>query len=141
MSKKTSPSTHDLGFFQELWQQLRLALHLMVDRQVPLYLKALPIAAVAYLLLPFDFLPDLVPGLGQLDDLTILILGAKVFIEMAPKDVVDRYLQQFVGGAQAKGPTVLDAAPAEEQVYKTTDDPDGSIVDGIIVDDDDLPDK
>lgn len=140
MSKKSSPSTKDLGFFQELWQQLRLALHLMVDRQVPLYLKALPIAAIAYLLMPFDFLPDVVPGLGQLDDLTILILGAKVFIEMAPKDIVDRYVQQFMGAGQAKGPTVLDATPSKEEIYESTDYADDSVVEGIIIDDD-LPGK
>ncbi len=132
MSKKSSLSSASPGFFRELWQQARLALRLMVDREVPFYLKLLPVAAVAYLLMPFDFLPDVVPGLGQLDDLTILVLGAKIFIEMAPQDVVQRYLREFTVGAQANGPTVLDASKAQPQFNDSAED---DILEGIIIDD------
>lgn len=135
MSNKSSTPTNDLGFFRELWQQARLTFSLMLDRQVPLYLKALPFAAIAYLLMPIDFLPDVVPGLGQLDDLGVLLLGAKVFIELAPQDVVQRYLQQYAGGAKAKGPTVLDAQPPQDQVYDT---PEADVIEGVIIDEDDL---
>lgn len=137
MKKNSYLSSEQPGFFSELWQQARLAVALMLDRQVPIYLKLLPVAAVAYLLFPIDFLPDIVPGLGQLDDLTILILGAKIFIDMAPQQVVQRYLRQFSGATQGDGPVVLDAdkARSEKQDQKAAD----NIVEGVIIEDDDLP--
>ena len=92
-------------------------------------------AAIAYLLMPIDILPDMIPGLGQLDDLGVLLLGAKMFIEMAPQDIVQRYLQQYAGGAKANGPTVLNAPPPQEQVYDAAD---ADVIEGVIIDDDDL---
>lgn len=85
----------DPGFFREVWQQARLVYYLLRDPEVPFYLKLVPFAAVIYLLWPIDFLPDLVPVLGQLDDLTALLVSSKVFIEMAPPHVVARYMEQI----------------------------------------------
>lgn len=87
----TSPKNQQ-GFLTELWQQARLFVRLFLDSEVPIYLKLIPVAAIAYLLFPIDFLPDVIPGIGQLDDLTILIVGAKMFIEMAPQHIVEKYL-------------------------------------------------
>jgi len=88
--KRTDP-----GFFREVWQQARLVYALLRDPEVPFYLKLLPFTAVLYLLFPFDLIPDLLPGLGQLDDLTVLFVGAKVFVELAPPHVVARHLDQI----------------------------------------------
>lgn len=81
------------GFWREIWQQARLVYYLLRDPEVPFYLKFLPFAAFVYVLIPIDFLPDVAPVLGQLDDLTILLVGAKVFIELAPQHVAARHLQ------------------------------------------------
>ena len=80
------------GFLREAWHQVRMVFKLLRDPAVPLYLKALPFAAVFYLIWPIDLIADIIPGLGQLDDITILLVGAKVFIELAPPDVVMRHL-------------------------------------------------
>lgn len=40
--------------------------------QTPLVSRALFWLAVAYLVLPFDLIPDFIPVLGQLDDLLII---------------------------------------------------------------------
>lgn len=85
----------DPGFFREAWQQARLVYHLLRDRDVPFYLKLVPFVAVVYILWPVDFLPDLVPFLGQLDDLTALLVGSKVFIELAPPHIVARYMDEI----------------------------------------------
>lgn len=83
----------DEGFWREMWRQARLVWHLLRSPDVPLYLKLLPAVAVIYILVPTDLIPDVFPVVGQLDDLTALLVGAKVFIELAPQDVVARYIQ------------------------------------------------
>ena len=84
--------TGDPAFWREIWNQARLVYHLMRDPDVPFYLKLLPLAAIAYVIFPADLAPDLVPVIGQVDDLMALLVGAKVFVEMAPPHVVERYL-------------------------------------------------
>jgi uncharacterized membrane protein YkvA (DUF1232 family) len=100
-SQPQGEDLRDLGFWRETWQQLRLVLALLRDPDVPLYLKLLPAAAVLYVLFPLDFVPDLYPVLGQIDDLTALVVGAKVFVEMAPPHVVARHLERLRAGGMA----------------------------------------
>lgn len=131
---KSGQNKDQPGFFQEIWQQIRLVYKLILDPEVPIYLKALPFVAVVYLLLPFDFLPDVIPGLGQLDDLTILIIGAKIFIDMAPQDVVQRHLRNLQ--------SVSDRIASEGEQIDEIEDGDADIIEGIIIEgeeDSDLP--
>lgn len=95
--KSSSDNIKDVGFLGELWQQVRLVFYLIRDSEVPIYLKVLPFVGVLYTLFPIDIITDVVPVLGQLDDLTILLIGSKVFIEMAPPQVVARYMDQMKG--------------------------------------------
>jgi uncharacterized membrane protein YkvA (DUF1232 family) len=90
-------STAEPGFFRELWNQVRLVFQLLKDRDVPIYLKVLPFVGLAYVIFPVDFIPDVIPGLGQLDDLTVIVVGLKMFIELAPTDIVNKYLNQMRG--------------------------------------------
>lgn len=94
---KSGLNTAEPGFFRELWNQLRLVFELLRDRDVPIYLKALPFLGLAYVIFPIDFIPDVVPGLGQLDDLTLIIVGLKMFIELAPSNIVAKHLAQLRG--------------------------------------------
>lgn len=93
----------DPGFFREVWQQIRLVYYLLRDPEVPFYLKLVPFVAVVYLFWPVDFLPDILPFLGQLDDFTALLVGSKVFIELAPPHVVARYMDE-IRAADGFGP-------------------------------------
>ena len=81
------------GFWREIWQQLRLVIYLIRDPEVPFYLKLLPFAGFVYALFPFDLITDLIPIIGQLDDVTALLVSSKVFIELAPQQVVARHMQ------------------------------------------------
>jgi len=124
-SALTTQEEHS-GFFSGLWHQVQLVYKLMLDPEVPIYLKILPFAALVYLIFPFDFLPDVIPGIGQLDDITILIVGAKMFIELAPDQVVARHLRKMYG--QGELPVETEDGVSED-IY--SGDPD--IIEGIIV--------
>jgi uncharacterized membrane protein YkvA (DUF1232 family) len=81
----------EVGFWREIVHQARLVYHLLRDPEVPIYLKLVPFIGVIYLLFPFDFVPDFILGLGQLDDLTVLLIGSKIFMELAPPHVVAKH--------------------------------------------------
>ncbi len=53
---------------------IALSGRLMVDKRVPVTERALFAAAVIYAIIPFDFLPDMIPFLGQIDDLFLVAL-------------------------------------------------------------------
>lgn len=84
-----SPGGDSPGLLAEAWRTLRLAWRLLRDERVPAAIKALiPVLGLLYLLLPIDIAPDLMPVLGQLDDLAILLLLARLLIELSPPAVV-----------------------------------------------------
>ena len=102
-----------LDWLRRTARQARLVWRLFWDRRVPLWTKVIPPAALAYVISPVDFLSD-IPYLGfnQLDDLAVLLLGLKIFLELAPPDVVREHLRAL--GAQIKEWRVVDeeASPA-----------------------------
>jgi uncharacterized membrane protein YkvA (DUF1232 family) len=78
-----------------LVRNARLIWRLLWDRRVSGWLKMIPAAAVAYLILPLDLIPDLLLGLGQLDDLAVLFLGVRVFMLLVPREVVESHLREM----------------------------------------------
>lgn len=76
----------------------RLVWGLSRDPRVPLTLKALLVAALAYVVTPIDLIPDMIPILGQADDLTILLLVLDLFIQNAPADVRREHLERARSG-------------------------------------------
>jgi uncharacterized membrane protein YkvA (DUF1232 family) len=85
------------GFVGEIMDQIRLVWRLLTDRDVPIWVKVIPPLALLYLISPIDLLPDPVLGLGQLDDLAVILLGLKLFVEMCPKGVVQRHRDELAG--------------------------------------------
>jgi uncharacterized membrane protein YkvA (DUF1232 family) len=80
------------GVLTEIMRNAQLAWHLLIDRRVGLLLKLIiPGLLLGYMIFPVDLLPDFIPVLGQLDDLAVLALGIKLFIELSPKDIVREY--------------------------------------------------
>jgi uncharacterized membrane protein YkvA (DUF1232 family) len=100
MESDPMAAPRDEGFWREMWHQMRLVWFLIRDPEVPFYLKVLPLAAFIYILIPTDFIPDVFPVVGQLDDLTALIVGGKVFIELAPQRVVAEHIRSMQSRAQ-----------------------------------------
>ncbi len=120
------------SFWQEVWEQVRLVYYLIRDPEVPLYLKIVPFLAFVYLLMPLDILPDWVLGLGQFDDLTVMLVGAKVFIELSPQDTVARHITAM----RARRGYVSNEGNASAVEFD--DDPD--IVEGIVIEENDPSD-
>ena len=82
------------GMMRDVVKRLKLIARLMGDSRVNFFLKALPLASVAYLIFPFDLAPGVVfPIIGALDDAAILWLGANLFVELCPDDVVKEHMQ------------------------------------------------
>jgi len=98
-----------LLWLQDAARQGRLAWRLFWDSRVPLWTKLIPPAALAYVIFPLDIIPDVALGLGQLDDLAVLLLGIKLFIEVAPPDVVREHLRAL--GARIKEWRVVEEEP------------------------------
>ncbi len=78
-----------------LARQFRLVWRLLWDPRVPLLYKLIPFVGVLYVLSPIDFIPDPILGLGQLDDVGILLLGLRVFVGLIPDEVVRQHLEDM----------------------------------------------
>jgi uncharacterized membrane protein YkvA (DUF1232 family) len=77
-----------LAVLGTLLARLRLTGRLLRDPAVPVPTKALPVLAALYLLFPLDFVPDLIPVLGQLDDLGVIIIALEAFVHLSPPGLV-----------------------------------------------------
>ena len=111
-----SPDTNAmLAWVQDAARQAQLAWRLFWDQRMPGWTKVIPVGALAYVISPVDFIPAaLAPGLGALDDFAVLLLGLKLFIELAPPDVVREHLRAL--GAQVKEWHVVEETESEPSV-------------------------
>jgi uncharacterized membrane protein YkvA (DUF1232 family) len=91
----TTQTPRTLGMLPGIVREARLAWRLWRDRRVPAWIKGVPLLSVFYVIWPLDFLKDLLLGLGQLDDLGILLLGLALFISLAPNDLVEGHRREM----------------------------------------------
>ncbi|MFL5551719.1 MAG: YkvA family protein [Gemmatimonadaceae bacterium] len=82
-AKRTIMST-----MKELPNFLRLLGGLLADRRVANTDKLLVAGALAYILLPLDFIPDFIPFLGEVDDVFVLVLALQRLIANAGRAVL-----------------------------------------------------
>jgi hypothetical protein len=73
------------GVFQGLALRIKLILRLLADPRVNPLLKLLPIGSLIYLIVP-----DLAPG--PVDDAAVVWLGAYLFVELCPPEVVNEHM-------------------------------------------------
>jgi uncharacterized membrane protein YkvA (DUF1232 family) len=81
-------------------EDLLAAYYCAFDRATPLQVKAALMSALAYFVLPFDFIPDFLPLVGFTDDAAILLtairmVGAHMRPEhrLAARAALDRFRQ------------------------------------------------
>jgi uncharacterized membrane protein YkvA (DUF1232 family) len=72
---------------------IRLYWRLVRDARVSVWPKALLVAALGYVVLPFDIIPDAIPVLGEVDDLVIVVAAARWFLQWCPPAVVREHAQ------------------------------------------------
>ena len=65
-----------------------LCARLMVDPRVPATERALFAAAIVYAIIPFDFIPDMIPFVGQIDDAYLVALTLLRLIDHTDERVV-----------------------------------------------------
>src|SRR5438045_5447874 len=65
-----------------------LCAKLMVDKRVPRTERALFAAALIYAIIPFDFIPDMIPFVGQIDDLFLISLTLLRLIDRTDDAIV-----------------------------------------------------
>jgi uncharacterized membrane protein YkvA (DUF1232 family) len=72
------------GLLKALLFDIRLASRLFREPRVPAFTKAvLPVAAL-YFVSPIDLLPDIIPVIGEMDDLVVAYGALKMFINLCP---------------------------------------------------------
>jgi hypothetical protein len=103
------------GVFGDLAVRIKLILRLLADNRVSPWLKILPVGSLLYLVVP-----DLAPG--PLDDAAIIWLGAYLFVELCPPDVVQEHMKSLTGVLPSewhdplpKDDEIIDAEYTEEK--------------------------
>lgn len=61
------------GVIAKIWDKVLFLWEQAKSPEVPLRLKLVIVGALLYLVLPIDVLPDTIPGVGLLDDLSVLL--------------------------------------------------------------------
>jgi uncharacterized membrane protein YkvA (DUF1232 family) len=82
-----APTSTRLGLARTVLSEARLAVRLLREPSVPGLLKLIPVVTAGYLIWPLDIVPDLLPIVGQLDDIGVVVAGLQAFIHLCPDAV------------------------------------------------------
>jgi uncharacterized membrane protein YkvA (DUF1232 family) len=80
------------GQLKQEFEVYRLVLR---HQKTPVLAKIFLGLAIAYVLMPFDLIPNFIPVIGQLDDLVIVPLLVYVALKMIPDAVVNECREQI----------------------------------------------
>lgn len=86
-----------MHYIRQLPNYLRLLVGLMTDSRVSGTDKLLVAGALAYIIMPFDFIPDFIPFLGEVDDVYLLVLALQRLIGNAGRSTL---LAHWSGAAE-----------------------------------------
>jgi uncharacterized membrane protein YkvA (DUF1232 family) len=109
------------GFLGGLVRQARLGWRLLRDGRVPGWVKMIPFAALLYFLSPLDLA---LPGLGEIDDVVILLLALKMFVDLSPASIVREHLEDLFGMPRSSHQPAESSTPATiDGSYRVLDTP------------------
>jgi len=95
LPRLSSFGVRGLQFLRHLPQFVRLYWRLMRDPRVSVWPKALLVMGVLYVLSPLDLIPDFIFGLGEVDDLIVLIALCRLFVYLCPPEVVREHVRRL----------------------------------------------
>src|SRR5688500_13400625 len=72
------------GLMGGIFADLLLVFGLLRVPLLPACVKIVPVLAVLYVISPSDVIADVLPLLGQIDDLGLLVVAVKMFLKLAP---------------------------------------------------------
>ena len=81
-------------FSKQLKQELAVYRLVLKHPKTPWLAKLFLGLAIAYLLLPFDLIPDFIPVLGQLDDIIIIPVLVYLALLFIPKTIIQECRDQ-----------------------------------------------
>jgi len=93
-----SASSRVLEVLVHLPNLIRLYWRLLWDPRVSRWPKALLVGALVYVALPFDLIPDAIPFVGEIDDVVILLVAARWFMQWCPPELVREHAQAIEPG-------------------------------------------
>jgi len=76
------------GLVRTIVSNVRLAIRLLREPGVPLVRKAVLGLVALYFISPLDIIPDVLPLIGEVDDLAIGLLGLQFFVQLCPPEAV-----------------------------------------------------
>jgi len=77
----------------------------MFDPRVAMWKKAIVIVPLIYVISPFDFLPDFMLGIGQLDDIGLVLAAMRFFESVVPETIVQEHRTNLSGEKSKSQPT------------------------------------
>jgi uncharacterized membrane protein YkvA (DUF1232 family) len=103
-----------MNVLKRLWYQVRLTRRLLEDKRVVWWKKVIPVVGLVYVLSPLDLIPDFIVGLGQLDDVGIVLLTLRMFEKACPPEIVAEH-RAVLDGKTRDGMIVQGYENAAEQ--------------------------
>ena len=88
-----------LRFLRQLPHFVQLYWRLLRDGRVSVWPKALLLLSFLYVVSPVDIIPDVIPFVGEIDDLVVLIVACRLFMYLCPPDVVREHVRRIDAGA------------------------------------------
>ena len=108
--KKREARGRMANFLMFLPNMVKLLGRMLKDARVPTAEKALFVAAIVYVISPIDFIPDVFPFIGQVDDIYVVALTLLRLINRTDDSVV-RQLWSGGGDIVALADTIAGLAP------------------------------
>jgi uncharacterized membrane protein YkvA (DUF1232 family) len=96
---KSVITPQNVGALTQVVRTLRLVWRLLIDPRVSILPKLIIPAAAIYVISPIDLIPDVILGLGQLDDIGVVVLAITMFIEFCPRIIVEEHRRAIAATA------------------------------------------
>ncbi|GMO32279.1 MAG: hypothetical protein Ta2B_13160 [Termitinemataceae bacterium] len=100
------------GPIQKIWGKVRALWSAVKNPDIPWYRKALPLAGLVYLVSPLDLVPDVIPGVGLLDDAAVILVILKN-IGHKIRQISDNVIEKKITDAQTAVTIKIDALYAD----------------------------